>query len=604
MRVETGKEVYDYVLNDNRPGVRYKEDSRPIENLKEMLESTVERYPDSVAYYQKFKKGEAFTPITYKEFFQDVNAFGTALIDLGFKDARIAIMGDNSYMWCVSYLAVVCGTGVVVPLDKELKAEGVEPLLQRSDTSLVIGSKKPVKIMQDLMKKGETKLKNLINIDARRSQKATRLEKDLDKDNPLSWWDVLEYGRDLLDKGDRRFIDAEIDREAMSVLLFTSGTTGMPKGVMHSHATICFDIIVAPTVMKVYQTDTFFSFLPLHHTYENTCTFLMGIFRGASVAFCQGLKYILKDMEEIKPNIFLTVPAILENIHNKIWKNAKKTGRDKALRKAIRVNEFTKKLGVDLGGKLFKEIREIFGGEMRLIICGGAAIDPNVLRDLRLFGFTAVQGYGLTECAPMAALNPDTEPVDSSIGKEFPGIKLKIDQPNDDGIGEICVQGGNVMLGYYQMPEETEEALAGGWYHTGDVGYKDDEGYYYITGRMKNVIINKNGKNVYPEELEYQINQSPLIAESMVFQEDKQGGDDHIIAATIVIDNETLDDLYGDSLDDQDIKKVVWAWIDDINSSAPPYRKIRKIIVRHEPLIKNTSRKILRFEEGNKKADK
>lgn len=603
MHSKTGQEVYNDILNDDRPGVRYKDDARPIEDLKQMLESTAEMYPDSVAYYQKFKKGEPFTAITYQEFLEDVNAFGTALIDLGFKDERIAVMGDNSYMWCVSYLAVVCGTGVVVPLDKELKGANVKPLLQRSDTTLVIGSKKPTKMMQDIMRKGDTDLRCLINMDGKSGVKESRLEKDLGRGNPLSWWDVLEHGKKLVAQGDRRFIDAEIDREAMSILLFTSGTMGEPKGVMHSHATICCDVMIAPTVMKIYQTDTFFSFLPLHHTYENTCTFLESIFRGSAVAFCQGLKYLLSDMDEVKPTVFLTVPAILENVHNKIWKNAAKSGKDKALRKALRVNEFTKKLGMDFGGKFFKEIRDLFGGELRLIICGGAIINPDVLRDFRHFGFIAVQGYGLTECAPIAALNPDTEPVDSSIGKELPGVKLKIDNPNDEGIGEICVKGANLMLGYYNMPEKTAEVIKDGWYHTGDVGYADDEGYYYITGRMKNVIINKNGKNVYPEELEYQINQSPIIAESMVFQEEKIGSDDHIIAASIVLDQETLGELYGSSLSDEEIEKTIWAWIDELNSDAPSYSRIKQINIRREPLIKNTSQKVLRFEEGNKKGD-
>lgn len=582
------QEIADLVNNDPRPAVKYKE-SRPITDIRDMILSSTALYPDNVAFYEKEKKGAPYGKTTYREMTEKMNALGTALVDLGLKDKRIAIIGANSSRWALSYLATVCGTGVVVPLDKELPAETLEEFITQAQVSAVIFDRKYEEIFRSIKEKNTNMLAVLINMDAAEDSAIS-----------LSWNGLVERGRELIAKGDRRFLDAEIDTDVMSVLLFTSGTTGRSKGVMLSQKNLASDIMLAPTILKVNSYDIFFSVLPVHHTYECTCGFMMPLYKGAAIAYCEGLKYITKNLEEIKPTMFLGVPAIFEKLYKKIWQNVRKKGKENTLKKVIGINNKTKKVGINIGKIFFKDILAVFGGRMRIMICGGAAISPEVLDGIRDFGINAVQGYGLTECAPLAALNPDTAPVASSIGIEFPGIKLEVQDVNEEGIGELCVKGPNVMMGYYQMPEETAEAVQDGWFHTGDLGYIDEQGYAYITGRKKNVIITKNGENVYPEEVEYTLNLSPIIEESMVYQTEAENKNDTIIAASIVLDMEGVEEFYGEDMSDEELENLVWEVVDKYNAINPVYKQIRKINVRKAELKKNTSKKIIRFAEENK----
>lgn len=582
------QEIADLVNNDPRPAVKYKE-SRPITDIRDMILSSTALYPDNVAFYEKEKKGAPYGKTTYREMTEKMNALGTALVDLGLKDKRIAIIGANSSRWALSYLATVCGTGVVVPLDKELPAETLEGFITQAQVSAVIFDRKYEEMFRSIKEKNTNMLAVLINMDATEDSAIS-----------LSWNGLVERGRELIAKGDRRFLDAEIDTDVMSVLLFTSGTTGRSKGVMLSQKNLASDIMLAPTILKVNSYDIFFSVLPVHHTYECTCGFMMPLYKGAAIAYCEGLKYITKNLEEIKPTMFLGVPAIFEKLYKKIWQNVRKKGKENTLKKVIGINNKTKKVGINIGKIFFKDILAVFGGRMRIMICGGAAISPEVLDGIRDFGINAVQGYGLTECAPLAALNPDTAPVASSIGIEFPGIKLEVQDVNEEGIGELCVKGPNVMMGYYQMPEETAEAVQDGWFHTGDLGYIDEQGYAYITGRKKNVIITKNGENVYPEEVEYTLNLSPIIEESMVYQTEAENKNDTIIAASIVLDMEGVEEFYGEDMSDEELENLVWEVVDKYNAINPVYKQIRKINVRKAELKKNTSKKIIRFAEENK----
>ena len=582
------QEIADLVNNDPRPAVKYKE-SRPITDIRDMILSSTALYPDNVAFYEKEKKGAPYGKTTYREMTEKMNALGTALVDLGLKDKRIAIIGANSSRWALSYLATVCGTGVVVPLDKELPAETLEEFITQAQVSAVIFDRKYEEMFRSIKEKNTNMLAVLINMDAAEDSAIS-----------LSWNGLVERGRELIAKGDRRFLDAEIDTDVMSVLLFTSGTTGRSKGVMLSQKNLASDIMLAPTILKVNSYDIFFSVLPVHHTYECTCGFMMPLYKGAAIAYCEGLKYITKNLEEIKPTMFLGVPAIFEKLYKKIWQNVRKKGKENTLKKVIGINNKTKKVGINIGKIFFKDILAVFGGRMRIMICGGAAISPEVLDGIRDFGINAVQGYGLTECAPLAALNPDTAPVASSIGIEFPGIKLEVQDVNEEGIGELCVKGPNVMMGYYQMPEETAEAVQDGWFHTGDLGYIDEQGYAYITGRKKNVIITKNGENVYPEEDEYTLNLSPIIEESMVYQTEAENKNDTIIAASIVLDMEGVEEFYGEDMSDEELENLVWEVVDKYNAINPVYKQIRKINVRKAELKKNTSKKIIRFAEENK----
>ena len=586
--------VVEALNNSSDPYVVYKT-SRPITDLKHMLNTSVELYADNVAFRQRFEKDKPFREITYREALDTVNGLGTALMAHGLKGKRISVIGENCYQWATSYLAAVCGTGVVVPLDKELSAQELKQLVIEADVAAVLFTKKYEEMFKDMMASGDTKLELLVNLNGSAGDEAEGI---------LSWEGLVEEGKKLVEGGDRSFIDAEIYADEMSVLLFTSGTTGIAKGVMLSHRDICEDLMSAPTILNVNTWDIFFSVLPVHHTYECTCGFLMPLYKGASIAYCEGLKYIVKNLAEVRPTMLLAVPLIFENLYNNIMKNVRKQGKEGLVRKVLAVNKVTKKIGLDLNKLLLKDILKVFGGRMRVLISGGAAIDPAILQFFNDLGFIAVQGYGLTECAPMAALNPDQHKNmrNSSVGHLLPGMEVKIEDKNEDGIGEICVKGPNVMMGYYNMPEETAKVIRDGWFHTGDLGYVDDKDFIYITGRKKNVIITANGKNVFPEELEYYLGRSNLVSESMVWAQEDEAGQDTVIVATIKPDMEEVEAVIGKEAasDTAQVEKFLWAEVDKINEDLPFFKKIKKVTVRREEFEKTTGKKIKRFVESNK----
>ncbi len=586
------QKVVDDLNNSTDKYVVYRT-SRPITDIKHMLTTSVELYGDNVAFMQKFEKDEPFKSITYNETFDTVNSLGTALISRGLKGKRIAVIGENCYQWATSYLAVICGTGIVVPLDKELGANELKQLCIEAEVSAVMFTEKYAQTFKEMKESADTSIELLIKLNGHK-----------EFDGMLTWSGLIAEGKSLMDGGDRSFVDAEIVYDEMSELLFTSGTTGIAKGVMLSHKNICFDLMIAPTILNVNTWDIFFSVLPIHHTYEGTCGFLMPLYKGASIAYCEGLKYIVKNLSEVRPTMFLGVPAIFEALYKTIWKNIRKQGKEAAVKKVMAINKFTKKFGLDLNKKFLKDVYKVFGGRMRVIISGGAAIDPAILQFFNDLGFIAVQGYGLSECAPMGALNPDQHKYmrNASVGHILPGMQVKIADKDEDGIGEICLKGDNVMLGYYKNPEETAKVIRDGWFYTGDQGYTDDEDFIYITGRKKNVIIASNGKNVFPEELEYLLSKSPYVAESMVWGADDEKGDITIVAS-IRPDEEEVAEAIGEEKvkDDEAVKELLWKEVDRINADLPLFKKIKKISVRREEFEKNTSKKIKRFVEGNKK---
>ena len=565
-------------------------DIRPITDLKHMLLTSVEKFGAKPAFWIKKDKDGPYSSITYKEAFNDINGLGTSLISGGLKDTKIAVIGENCYEWAVSYLAVICGTGVVVPLDKELPANELKQLIIAAECACVIFSEKFEDTFRQIKDSGDSKLSVLVN-----------MNKGVSGDGILSLAELINAGKNLIASGNKDFLEAQIINSEMCVILFTSGTTGISKGVMHSHGTLCDDVMLAPTVLKIMDSDIFFSVLPVHHTYECTCGFLIPLYRGASIAYCEGLKHIAKNLQEAKPTVFLGVPALFESLHKKIWQNVRKKGKEDTLKKMIALNRKTKKIGIDIGSLFLKDIKAVFGGRMRIVICGGAAINPDVLQGINDFGIRALQGYGLTETAPIGALNPDTAPINESAGRALPEMKAKIADPDPEtGIGEICLFGGNVMLGYYNNPEATAEVLKDGWYYTGDLGRIDEKGYVYITGRKKNVIITKNGKNVYPEELEYYLNNVPYVQESMVWGKDSEDGEDTVIVASIMANGEELVEKLGFTPSEQEMEKLFWGEVDKINNELPYFKRIKKIVVRREEFEKNTSKKIKRFVESNK----
>ncbi len=574
------------VKNSKDPLIRYR-DIRPIIDIKHMFETSVELYGDNTAFYTKDVPGGDYRQVTYKEAKADVDGLGTALIALGLKGKPIGIIGDNSYRWAISYLAVTCGAGIVVPLDKELTAGELETLIAEGEVEGIIYSKKFEQTFSQIKEKGETKLSFLINMEAPEHT-----------DKILSQTKLIESGRQLIEEGNREFLDAVIERDVMNILLFTSGTTGVSKGVMLSHGNIVEDLMASPTLLKVTPEDIFFSVLPIHHTYECTCGFLMPLYRGASIAYCEGLKHILKNLSEVRPTMFLTVPLIMESIYKRIWSQAKKSGADKKLRTLLKVNRVTRKIGLNL---VPKKITDVFGGRMRIMICGGAAIDPAILDGIQDFGIMALQGYGLTECAPICALNPDVNPKSNSAGYIPPGFDMKIDNPDPEtGIGEICAKGPNIMLGYFKNEEATKEVIKDGWFHTGDLGYMDEDRFVYITGRKKNVIITKNGKNVFPEEIEYYLGRVPYVSESLVWGGESQDGGDTLIRAAVRLDEDAVTEALGEGYTDEQALDLIWGEVDKINEDQPFFKRIKKIDIRKREFEKTTGKKIKRYVESNK----
>ena len=554
-------------------------DFKKYRDLKEMFDSSCKEFSDKAAFFAKKQKGEPYVEIKYSQAFEDVNALGTALIKHGLEGKSIAIIGENRYEWAISYLSVVNGVGTVVPLDKELPVQEIEGLLIRSDAAAIIYSKRKEEQMTEIKKNNKTHIKYYISMDDTEELTLTKL---------------IEEGKKLVEKGDKKFIDAKIDENAAKILLFTSGTTSKSKGVLLSHKNIISDMMSAAQSLRFYPSDIFFSVLPLHHTYECTCGFLFPLYHGSAIAYCEGLKHITKNMQEVKPTVMLGVPAIYENMYAKIWASVEKKGLTKKLNTFININEALRKVGIDLSKVFFKSVLENFGGRMRMCVVGAAAINPEVSKGFRKLGIPFIQGYGLTECSPMIALNRDNYYNDASAGRRMQGIELMIYEPNSEGIGEICAKGDNIMLGYYQDEEETKKVMRDGWFHTGDLGYFDEEDFLHITGRLKNVLITKNGKNVYPEEIESLINSVDIIKESMVYQKENQEKDDTFLAAIIFPDFEKVKELYGD-ISLEKLKDLLWEEIKKVNDKLVNYKHIKEITIREVEFEKTTTQKIKRY---------
>ncbi len=560
---------------------------RPVENLRKMLDRSVELFGEKNAFLLKLSDNN-FKEVKYREFKQEVDALGTALINMGLKDSSIALISENRYEWCVSYLSVVNGTGVVVPLDKELPSVEIENLLLRSGAKAVIFSGRHKEEILSL-RPALPGLRYLIDMDGLN-----------DTDSILSYRKLVEKGMELLAAGDRSFLDAEIDREAMSILLFTSGTTDLAKGVMLSHKNLCTNLMAVCSVLHIDEKDSSLSILPLHHTYECTCGFLVMIYNGCTIAFNEGLKHISRNLKETSPTILFLVPLILESMYKKIWDQAgKKRGMKIKLKAAIFISDFLYNVfKIDLRKTLFKQIHESIGGRVRLVISGAAAINPQVSKGLRSFGIRVVQGYGLTECSPIVAVNTDKQFKDASIGPSLPGLEIKIDGPEHSGVGEIAVKGDSVMLGYYKNEAATQKVLKDGWFFTGDLGHVDDEGFMYITGRKKNVIVTKNGKNIFPEEVEAYLNKSPYIQESLVWGKYEEESGETYVNAQIVPDfDEIKQKLRMAELSLDDVYRVINAEVRSINRNMPLYKRIRDFSVRENEFAKTTTKKIKRYVE-------
>lgn len=558
---------------------------RPIKDLKDMLNSSAEIYGDKAAFLSKPKGKSQYSPISYKQYKSDVDAMGTAFIDLGLKNKKIALIGENRYEWSVTYLSAVNGTGVIVPLDKELPANEIELLLKRSKADAIIYSESVRDIIEPLYEK-DTSIRYFISMDREENQ-----------GNIFSFHLLLQKGHKLLEEGRREFIDAKIDAEEMSILLFTSGTTDTAKAVMLSHKNIAENLIGMCSMVYIDEKDIFLSVLPIHHTYECTCGFLCQIYRGCTIAYCEGLRHIVKNLKESKTTIMLGVPLIFESMYRQIMNKAIKAKGEKKIKFAINFSNVLAKIGIDIRKKIFKEIHEALGGHIRLLISGAAGIDPQIAKGFRELGISLIQGYGLTECAPIVALNRDVYYKDEAAGLPLPNVRVEIDSPDEDGIGEIKCKGENVMLGYYENPEATKEAIRDGWFYTGDSGFLDEDGFLHITGRKKNVIITGNGKNVFPEEIETLLNRSPYIKESLVYGKGQSDGDT-IICVKIVPDIDKIkEDKENNLIPDEPVEKIIEKEVRDVNKNLVIYKHIKEISIQEEEFIKTTTKKIKRHEE-------
>lgn len=548
-------------------------------------------YANNIAY--KYKKNPEEKPVKYVEkkysqVVKDVKALATALLDMGFKGKRVALIGENRYEWVISYLAVTCGGMVIAPLDKALPDKEITSLIKRSEVDAVIYEKKHQELFEKLKADSEINLNTLICIN-----------KDDDTDNEtISFESLLEKGRKLILEKSKLYDEITIDANSMSIMLFTSGTTSAAKIVMLSQDNILSNLYAYQTHFKINQDDTLLSFLPIHHTFECSITILYGFYSGATIAFCDGLRYIQANLKEYEVSIFVAVPLVLETMYKKIMKAIADQGKTKLINTMTKISNGLLKVHIDIRKIVFKQIIDNFGGKLRMVLYGAASLDKDTIIGLNNFGINSIQGYGLTETSPVLTAEAENKHKPGSIGYPLDNVEIKIDNPDKEGVGEILAKGPNIMLGYYKDEKKTKEAFKDGWFKTGDYGYIDDERFIFITGRKNDIIVLRNGKNVYPQELEFLISKLPYVAECMVFARNESNTDTAIVAK-IVYNKEVMEKDYPDTKK-EDYEKMIWKDVKEINKTLPTFKHIKKVIVTDEPMIKTTTQKVKRNEEIKK----
>lgn len=554
-----------------------------IKDLKDMLNKTKGMYNSSNDIAYKLRNDEGgYKTYTHTEIRNMVDALGTALIDIGLKDKRIAVIGDNCMEWEIAYLSIVCGTGVVVPLDKSLPEKELESLIERSGAEAIFYQNKFEECVKRIKLLESNKLKHLISMDNIENVQGI-----------YSQYELIKKGQSLIDEGNKKFLNATINPEQMSIMFFTSGTTSASKVVALSHKNICSNLMAIGSILNVQRGDVVLSVLPVHHVFECTVGFLFSFYKGAETVFCDGLRHIAANLKEYKVSVMACVPGIYERILGMVSKKFAKEGKlDDLLEQEILNENCT----MAEKREIYKDIHEMFGGNLKTLICGAAALDPKIERKYRQLGFPLVQGYGLTETSPVVGVGTEKEFRIGSIGKAVPGVQVRIDDANDEGVGELLIKGPSVMIGYYQNEEATQNAIQDGWFHTGDLAEIDDEGYIFIRGRKKSVIVLKNGKNIFPEEIENLVNKIEGVKESFIFG--KQLSDDQNdikINCKIVFDRPVVEEAYK-VFKTEEINDVLTEKIKEINKAMPPYKAIRGLIFSEDPLIKTSTNKIKRQE--------
>lgn len=559
------------------------------QTLRQVLEINSTRYALRKAFLLTDKNGELYH-ISYRQFFGDTMHLAASLIkNCGLFEKKVAVCLPNCYEWCVSYFAVCSGVGVTVPLEYGMITEELLNVIEFAEIGAIIADSV---------------------VTARLLENYDRLPPDFqiittdycgDK-RTTDYYTLLSQGKELIDSKAIDIFSIPVDPDKLAVLLFTSGTTGMAKGVMLSNRNILSDMIGVSEVCVLDYNDSTLCTLPLHHTYQ-AIVMLMMIYMGGCVSFSRNIRHVAKDMQTFKPTIFASVPLLLEKTHTKIIKNLNEQNVFKKSITVGKVSSLINKLpGEEMKKHIYSGIHEAFGGRLRMIITGAAAINEDIARDYKAFGFSFIIGYGLTECSPIAICNSSADPRYDGIGKPIGDAEVKIENKADDGIGEICVKGPMVMLGYYNAPEETQKVLKDGWLHTGDLGCKDEEGFYHITGRSKNVIVTKNGKNVYPEELEYYLNKDPLVLESLIFSDEDEN--EQVSAAVVPNEEAIKSELQKEKLSKEDIHNAIAQVVKKINRHLPSYKSIRKFNISENELEKTSTSKIKRGSVKNDKKEK
>ena len=556
-----------------------------FKDIKELIYNSAKIYANNIAFIVKHQEGKnkTYENITYKMLLGHINALGTKLYNMGLKNKRIAILGRNRYEWALGHLTTLLGGIVSIPLDKDLQIDELENSLIRSKADAIYFDEKYIEKIEEIKSRNTTNVKKYIC-----------MSKMAGYDDIYS---LKEEGQKLLEEGNKEYISAKIDENAMNILLFTSGTTSKSKAVMLSQKNIASNIYAMQRVEDIRSTDSNLAFLPMHHIFGSTCLIMM-LACGVRTSFPDGLRYVAQNLKEYEVSVFVGVPLLVEAIYNKVVKEIDKQGKTKLIKNAIRVSNFLLKLHIDIRRKLFKPIIDQLGGKMRFVISGGAPLDPKIQKGFIDLGIDMVQGYGLTETSPVIAAENMYKSRTGSIGIPMENVTIEIVNKDDNGIGELRAKGPNVRLGYYENEEETKNVLKDGWFYTGDLGYIDKDGFIFITGRQKNMIVLKNGKKIFPEEIETLVNRIDLVEECMVFgMPDEKDKNDVKLSVKVVYNKDEVKQKYGD-ISFEEIRDIIWDRIkNEVNTTVPRYKHIMNMILTDKELIKTTTKKVKRNEE-------
>lgn len=560
---------------------------RFIENIRDIVLGSARIHGRRTAFLIKETK-DSYVKITYDRLKKDYLSLATAFLSMGLKDKPIAVTGVNSYEWSLTYLAAST-VGTIVPLDKEISIDDMVNFINISESEAIVADEKYI---ENLISKGELN-DNIKFIKTRNENGKSKID--------LTVAELIKKGEELYANGNTEAESLPIDSEASKILIFTSGTTGNAKGVCLSHHNICANIMSVSKMVKVKSKDRVLSILPLHHTYECTLGFLNMLYSGTCITYCGGLRYIYKNIGEYHPSVIITVPLLLEKISQKMEDSIrgnlpvklKEKTKDMVFADLLRSLPFYILLVIK------RKVKNSMGGRMRTFIVGAAGIDKEIIDQFGIMGVRVLQGYGLTECSPLLAGNNDFFMKSDSTGLPIPGVEIKISNPNNEGVGEIIAHGENIMKGYYKDKDATDAVLKDGWFYTGDLGYLDENGYLYITGRIKNVIITKNGKNIYPEEIESRLYGNKLVADAIIIG--ASGAEDVFVKAKIRPNLDAVKEALQVAVPTkEEVYELMKNAVSEINNKLPSYKRIKGFIVRDKEFEKTTTQKIKRFGENIK----